>query len=67
MVAFPIPSTGAPATDHPTQISLPQSLGGFHDTKAEAEESAKRLAQRTEEYAVEQFDGDCPRCHPVTT
>ena len=33
-----------------------------HDSRTDAEESAKRLAQKGEEYAVEQFNGDCQKC-----
>jgi hypothetical protein len=72
MVAFPIPK---PMRE---QLTIPHKFHFHilwvyskkldwerHDTQAEAEESAKRLAQGSEEYAVEQFDGDCPRCHPA--
>jgi hypothetical protein len=31
-------------------------------TRAEAEASAKRLVRRDESYAIEEFDGACPRC-----
>jgi hypothetical protein len=33
----------------------------FH-TKDEAEYQAKELARPGENFTVEQFDGDCPRC-----
>jgi hypothetical protein len=36
-----------------------------HDTQPDAEASAKLLAQRSEEFAIEQFNGDCPRCPSV--
>jgi hypothetical protein len=37
-----------------------------HDTQPDAEASAKLLAQRSEEFAIEQFNGDCPKCPSAT-
>ena len=33
------------------------------DTPEEAETAAKQLVAPNETYAIEQFDGDCPRCN----
>lgn len=36
-----------------------------HETRAQAEESAKKLSQRNEQYRIEQFDESCPKCRTL--